>query len=991
MSLLKSFFSKPSVYLFICLFSGLFILFPDVFNGKFEAIGPMDLVYHYAPFKSQEDVKCKPGSYILSDQMDQTIPEVGYLKEKISQGVLPSYSDRIQNGAPFFWVIRHEAKVLPLLILLFLFSVPTAITIFWVLRLLVGGYFFYKFLSNKSVSSVASIFGAVVFSFSSYIIQNFGITMAYQYILIPVGLYGIDQVFDKKSNLWTVLLPVIFFQVLVAGYPTTAAYIASIYLLYFVFRFCTSKVTTKTDIFLRFSVIGVSTLLLTALSIFATHDFFSDFDWSYRNDYSKYVLQKTQLITLFFPFYNGTAHNSSWIREGLYIGILPLLLSIYWILDLKNILKNKIQIFFLFLGVVVFCFAYDFLFFNKLYQKIPVFNSSMPNNLIMLLPVVFAIWSVFGLNLISERPSKFKQLLTLFLVASLFYWFFSYHVEKNPDLDKIIRDTKSQNLFYIFWISICVWFVAVFCKKNQIKYFCMLAVIITLVDLCVHGLNWNRTLPKESFMPLTKGISFIKKNLGDGKIFLINTAFFPNLPLYYDIPTVAGRGFYTKNSKELYRLIDKQAFPPELPTLYLFEGSDKTNLLNPITDAIGIKYLISDNLFDISDLSKKHLKKISESNVVYELQPDKKIIQNIYFSGLSSISNLDIFSVKSVDNINANFTLEIKNDQKKLIHKQSFNLNNNQNSINIKFDKDLNLVGETYLEIHNESNSTILLGGIHTSSRDQFLKTQHDDKTFSKDNCNLNNNQANQIKNSTNELAHNASIINVRDKQESQLNRHLIGFVGSDPIGRLYIDEKIVWGGSLSMAIYKNMEFENELSAKFVKVFSDDMTIWENKNYIGRAWGVRKCVQMEANQIYEKMKAGTIDFFSKVYIDLYDSVCKMNNHQGDSFVKINSEYLSETEQIFNFESESSFYLIIGDNYDKGWKAYSGQGKELKLIKANFNLRAVYVPNGVRSVRLKYEPYYFKTGYAFMVLGLIFPFIFIFLNLLRKIKWGKRKC
>jgi uncharacterized membrane protein YfhO len=78
------------------------------------------------------------------------------------------------------------------------------------------------------------------------------------------------------------------------------------------------------------------------------------------------------------------------------------------------------------------------------------------------------------------------------------------------------------------------------------------------------------------------------------------------------------------------------------------------------------------------------------------------------------------------------------------------------------------------------------------------------------------------------------------------------------------------------------------------------------------------------------------------------AVLKLTGYRADA-LEFRSE--SKTPQLAVF---SEIY------YPKGWKMFIDE-KEVPYIKANYLLRAVYVPAGVHTVRMVFEPAVIQTG------------------------------
>jgi uncharacterized membrane protein YfhO len=56
------------------------------------------------------------------------------------------------------------------------------------------------------------------------------------------------------------------------------------------------------------------------------------------------------------------------------------------------------------------------------------------------------------------------------------------------------------------------------------------------------------------------------------------------------------------------------------------------------------------------------------------------------------------------------------------------------------------------------------------------------------------------------------------------------------------------------------------------------------------------------------------------------------------------------------------YLVLSDTYYPGWEGYV-DGKRETVLRANYVLRALFVPKGNHTFEFKYEPTSFKLGIA----------------------------
>jgi uncharacterized membrane protein YfhO len=77
-------------------------------------------------------------------------------------------------------------------------------------------------------------------------------------------------------------------------------------------------------------------------------------------------------------------------------------------------------------------------------------------------------------------------------------------------------------------------------------------------------------------------------------------------------------------------------------------------------------------------------------------------------------------------------------------------------------------------------------------------------------------------------------------------------------------------------------------------------------------------------------------------------------------------------------------LVLSDTFYPGWKAFV-DGKEEKILRANYNFRAVPLTAGTHRVEFVYDPLSFKLGALTTFLGILGCLVIGF------IKKEKRSC
>ena len=79
--------------------------------------------------------------------------------------------------------------------------------------------------------------------------------------------------------------------------------------------------------------------------------------------------------------------------------------------------------------------------------------------------------------------------------------------------------------------------------------------------------------------------------------------------------------------------------------------------------------------------------------------------------------------------------------------------------------------------------------------------------------------------------------------------------------------------------------------------------------------------------------------------------------------------------LFHVTTDTQQALFLSDTYDTGWKSYI-DNKPTKTLKADYALRAVYIPKGNHIIRMEYAPTAFTLGVYISITGVLLSIIFV---------------
>lgn len=84
---------------------------------------------------------------------------------------------------------------------------------------------------------------------------------------------------------------------------------------------------------------------------------------------------------------------------------------------------------------------------------------------------------------------------------------------------------------------------------------------------------------------------------------------------------------------------------------------------------------------------------------------------------------------------------------------------------------------------------------------------------------------------------------------------------------------------------------------------------------------------------------------------------------------------SQNEIMFDVKNLRGGYLLYNDGWSRYWKAYDG-GREIPVLIANYNSKAVFLGPGEHQVRFVFDPVHYKIGLVLYYAGLLISLVLI---------------
>jgi len=363
-----------------------------------------------------------------SDIVSQYYPYLILLKNSITVGTLPLWNPLLMGGFPWFGNPDSNLFYLPTLAFTTVFTPHLAINYLIIFHVFFAGIFMLLYLQEIKISSQVSIFGAISFMFSGFIVTriyagHFSIinTLAW----IPLIFFLIEKSVKSHLTIFPMLLGIVLGMQFLGSQPQIFIYTLIAASGYYIFRHMYQ--TSKVEIIKKAIITFVFLFGISAIQLLPSYELFKH---SVRSDGLSYgqitssSLPPPQLISLILPEFFGTAldfttwgASNFWELTG-YVGILPIFFSLLAFITKRD----KLTIFFT--SLTIFSILYSFGKFNPLFKVvefIPILNSfRIPARFLLFFVFSISVLASIGLNRFLAAPHTAKSLIKIIFIGSIF-------------------------------------------------------------------------------------------------------------------------------------------------------------------------------------------------------------------------------------------------------------------------------------------------------------------------------------------------------------------------------------------------------------------------------------------------------------------------------------------------------------------------------------------------------------------------------------------
>ncbi len=543
----------------------LLFFYPSI-KGKIPFPGDL-LVGYYGPYNTNSYFGYGPGGVPNKaqgpDVVRQLFPWKYFTIESLKNGQIPFWNPYNLSGNPLMANFQSNA-LYPINLVFFIFNFLNAWTLFIFLIPLLSCFFTYVFLRELKVSNLASVFGAIVFAFSSYMVvwMEYG-NVGHTFLWLPLALFFTEKLaqrFSIKNALFLIFTLVCSF---LAGYIQGYFYIVFSVIFYFLLKTKYLKNLNFKKLLLFVFITLLCPLLLSSFQLLPTLELFS---YSSRNNYTLTQIEKLlnpawYAITVIVPnFFGHPASRNHWfygtyIERVSYFGFIPFIFAIYAVLNQG---RKKEIIIFTIIAATSLLLVTDLFVTRFLYLlPIPLLSTTVPTRILSLFTFSGSILAAFGFDLYILKTNKKLALIIGIISAILFtIWALVFGLLKfSTNKELLINISVTKNNLILPTIFLMVFAGLTYgMKKVGLKFVILAIFAFTIFDLFYFFHKITPFSPKEYVYPKTDVLVYIKNNASINRIWGYGSASLENNLVTYE-EIFSAEGYEPLQSKRYGELI----------------------------------------------------------------------------------------------------------------------------------------------------------------------------------------------------------------------------------------------------------------------------------------------------------------------------------------------------------------------------------------------------------------------------------------------------
>lgn len=598
------FFAVLAVFILITI-----IFFHKVFLGLVPI--PLDFLvgtyYPWLDYKWGYEVGVPVKNAALTDVVSALYPWRTLAMDMMKNGQLPLWNPYSFSGTPLLanW---QSAPFYPLNILLVLFGNLWGWTLLIVLQPLLSMIFMYLFLRQINLKYYSSIFGAIIFAFSGFMVTYLEYATSGQiFVWLPLILIFIEKFTIKKKLIYFIPIPLISFLILTAGFFQPALYALSFAYLYFLFRlFEIEKFSITKDNF-KSILLGTALFLLgitlSAVQLLPTFELLEN---SIRDKdiniigYGFGLLPLQNIVTFISPdFFGNPVTNNYWGYMGYqetvgYFGVLPLIFLVISLFFRRSSLVNFLAL----ILISSLLLAFDNPISRLVYSlNTPFISTGYASRILIITSFIAAVLAAIGLNKLEsgdKNGDRISLRVTVIFAAVILGILLTLGLLTSSQHILILDGELLSNLKVSFKNTliplgfVCLSLVGLKLIKDK-KILVTFLIFITTLDLLRFSMKFTPFSPVRLNFPQTPVINYLEANVGN-----------------YRVERLKGE-IMSPNTWTPYRLMSPSGYDPLFSKQYayfcnLYSSNNLSDNLSrycelgaadsPLVDLVGVKYLL---------------------------------------------------------------------------------------------------------------------------------------------------------------------------------------------------------------------------------------------------------------------------------------------------------------------------------------------------------------------------------------------------------------
>ncbi|MBI2031284.1 MAG: YfhO family protein [Candidatus Levybacteria bacterium] len=555
-------------------------------------------VNNFAPWSAYPEFWGPVKNGAMPDVITQIYPWKYFTIDTLKSGQVPLWNPYSFSGTPH--LANYQSAVFsPFNFLFFILPFIDAWSILILLQPLLAGLFMYLLIRAFNFSKLIGLISSISFMFCGFITVWMGYgTLAYAILFLPLAIFAIENYIKEKKIIFLALLSITIPLSFFSGHFQMSLYFLLTVVIYIFYKSIVSKNIYHALYLISYTFLGV---LLSSPQLFPSIELYFQ---TFRSGLFRVgeIIPWEYIATFIAPdFFGNPITRNDWFGHYAewngYIGVLPLILSIYGLTS-----KKKVQTFFLFIfGIFILLLAFNTPLLTFLVNlHIPVLSTSAASRIIVVYSFLFAILAAFGLEelLVDIKKYKIKKILiwigSFTVVFSLLWLIVVFRIYIPQDRLVVARQNLILPTGLFILVSISVLFSVLYLKKTKdnkgliLSFLSLFFLFIVSFDMLRFAIKWQAFDPKHLVFPDTKTTQEFKRISGYERV-LGNLG--AEALVYYKVPSIEGYdAVYIKRYGEFISFINAGLRDELWASVVIFSRDGKST--SDSINLLGIKYII---------------------------------------------------------------------------------------------------------------------------------------------------------------------------------------------------------------------------------------------------------------------------------------------------------------------------------------------------------------------------------------------------------------